>query len=121
MKKCEIVAVLLTMCVTGCGCAAVACVNGLNVTLPSVPSVAFRIDVRGLTDTAIRTFECKTAGNCGQGATFSSFSDSVAIITVSAAGRSVTTQVTLAYTEGQPNGLACGPSCRQANATAALP
>jgi len=106
--------------ITG-GCTLIGCANGLIVNLAQAPTSAYRIEVFAIESGPHFIFECANPAQCGPGAAFNDFMpEAVTIrVTTSAGTREETVHPT--YDVSQPNGPNCGPECRQAQGTVALP
>jgi hypothetical protein len=101
-------------------CTLIGCESGLLVQLAQTPTGPYRIEVFSFAGGPHYVFECANPGSC-EPARFTDYTPaSVTIrVTTSAGTREETAQP--AYAESQPNGPNCGPTCRQATVTVALP
>jgi hypothetical protein len=108
----------------GCECTLVPCQNGLEVQLATPATVPFRIEVSssGGYPGAAYVYECKNLGSClGDRAFFPDFQPVTATISVITATDTTKTDVRPSYSEYQPNGSRCGPTCTVARVEIPFP
>lgn len=116
--------VLLTLAacqgITG-ACTLIGCHSGLTVKLDGAPAGAFRVEAFVAENGPRQVLDCTGVAQCGTEVRFDNYTpESVTIRVTTAAG--VTTQsFQPAYSDYQPNGAECGPTCRTATVTASLP
>ena len=89
--------------------------------LAQAPAGAYRIEVFSSPSGPHYVYDCASAAQCGTSAMFTDYTpEAVTIrVTTSAGTREQTAQPT--YSVSRPNGPNCGPECRQAQVTVALP
>ena len=102
-------------------CTLIGCSSGLTVSLAQAPAGAYRIEVFSSPNGPHYVYDCANAAQCGTTTMFTDYTpESVTIrVTTSAGTREQTAQPT--YNVGRPNGPNCGPECKQAQVTVALP
>jgi len=120
---------LATACVAllaGCNgisgaCTLIGCDSGLIVALSQTPTSAYKIEVFSSPEGPHYVFDCANPAQCGSEAMFNNYlPQSVTIrVTTTAGTREQTAQP--AYSTSRPNGPNCGPECKQARVTVALP
>jgi hypothetical protein len=105
-------------------CTLIGCESGITVHLASLPSGAFRVDVRPAGGQgAVYVFDCSSGPvTCQQDVFFADLIADHLFITVTAAGVSRDTEITtVTYTSHRPNGPNCGPDCHTAVVIAQVP
>ena len=126
IRRLQVAGLVLLAFSAGCNfarsCTLIGCVNGLFVEFSQPTPGPFRVEVRGTSSMTVHVYECTSATGCGQGlAMFEDyFPQSVTIKLTTAAG-TTTMSATPVYTESQPNGKGCGPTCRSARVTVPAP
>jgi hypothetical protein len=102
-------------------CTLIGCNSGLTVSLAQAPVGGYTIEVFAQAGGPHFTFECASAAQCGTAAEFKDFTPDQATIRVTTAAGTREQTVQPTYSQNQPNGPSCGPTCRQASVTVALP
>jgi len=104
-------------------CTLLACENGLTVNLTQAPAGAYSIEV--FTAAAANgphyIFQCASAANCGTTTFFAEFTPANVVVRVTTQAGTREESVTPGYQQVRPNGPNCGPECKQASITVALP
>lgn len=112
------------LAVSACGgaayCTLIGCDSQLTVAFATAPTSPWRVDVVAQNG-ATASFDCPDLSRCGPSASFRDFLPAHATVTVSYGGRTRSTTVTPSYSQVQPNGEGCGPTCTQATVTVPLP
>ena len=106
---------------SGVACPAIACVNGLYVKLAATPSGPYRIEVTSPGDPTPRVHDCASATACGTVLLFQEYKPVTAVITVSYAGRTDSTNVVPNYATQSLNDGPCRSLCTSATVTVDLP
>lgn len=119
-------AVLFSLLVAGCTrlsdvCTLIYCSNSLTVHLAQAPAGAYTIEVFTQPAGPRYVFTCANAAQCGSSAEFADFTPDQVTVRVTTAAGTRDEVVTPHYSENRPNGSGCGPVCKQAEVTVALP
>jgi len=109
--------------ITDGACTLLACENGLAVELASAPDGAYTVEVftAASQNGPHYIFQCVDPATCGTSAFFAEFTPVNVVVRVTTGGRTHEETVTPAYQQVRPNGPNCGPECKQATVTVALP
>jgi hypothetical protein len=102
-------------------CSDVGCISGLIVSFATPPTGSLHVEVTSPTSPTPRVYDCANAPQCSPVATFGDYMPATAIVTVTYAGRTTTTEVHPVYEAQYPNGRACGAACTSATVTLPLP
>ena len=105
-------------------CTALGCSSGVIVHVSTMPATTFRVELipSGGTYGTTYAFACENAGQCPPNIMFPDIITQSARVKVTTPSGSRETEFrNLVYTAHTPNGLRCGPECRQANVTPQLP
>jgi hypothetical protein len=109
----------------GCGitgaCTLIGCESGLFVQITGTPAGAYRVEAIGAGSEVLHFVNCPSAEACAGGAVFRDFFPESVTIRVTTAAGTTTQSVQPTYTDSQPNGPNCPPTCRQGSVTVALP
>ena len=102
-------------------CSDVGCISGLFVKFATPPTGPFRVEVTSAASPTPRVYDCASVAACSPVAPFDNYQPSTAMVTVTYAGRTTTTEVHPVYEAQYPNGRACGAACTSATVTLPLP
>ena len=128
MRLRQLAPVSATVLALGCSapgtavtCTLIGCVSGLFVSFSTAPTGPVQVYVTTPKDTTPRVYDCTVGPQCMPVPLFTSYMPDTAYITVTYAGRTMTTEVHPVYEPQYPNGKACGAACTSAKITLPLP
>jgi hypothetical protein len=126
MRRHFVLATAIALVGSGCidtACTLIGCSSGLRVKFLTPPSAPYRIEATsGLPQGQVYVFECVNLSMCGADSILlTDYLPPSATIKVITAAGTTTTAVTPEYSNFQPNGSRCGPTCTSATVQVPFP
>jgi hypothetical protein len=102
-------------------CTLIGCSDSLAVTFTTVPTAPFHLDVRSAAGGSLFVYDCPDITQCNPSPVLHGALPESAVFTVTYQGRTTSTTARPEYTQSNPNGRGCGPTCTEGRVSLALP